>query len=108
MVPKPPEILIKIGFSRVGKNLVAVVDGVPNDASLDFFPLPPEDAVIGHVVRDGNKLTLPIETEAKPISRMDGVLVVGSGENRQGYEINEKTVLRAAALQTEGLRRSDF
>jgi len=86
---------IKIGFSRAGKSLVAVVGGVPTDAALDFFPIPPEDSVIGHVVLDGNKLTIPIDTEVKPITinRMDGVLVVGSGETRRGYEINEKTTL---------------
>ena len=72
---------------------MGVVDGVPTNAVLDFFPIPPEDSVIGHVVRDGNRLTIPIETEVKPINRMDGVLVVGSGETRRGYEINEKTNL---------------
>jgi thiol:disulfide interchange protein len=90
---------IKIGFSRMGKSLVAVVDGVPHDAALDFFPIPPEDSVIGHVLRDGNRLTIPIDTEVKPINRMDGVLVVGSGENRRGYEINEQTNL--SAIQPE-------
>jgi DsbC/DsbD-like thiol-disulfide interchange protein len=99
LVPKQPADPIKIGFSRESKSLVAVVSGVRNDATLDFFPIPPEDAVIGHVVRDGNRLTIPIDTEVKPIDRMDGVVVVGSGDTRQGYEINEKTVLTAP--QTE-------
>ena len=87
----------------MGKSLVAVVDGVPNDTALDFFPIPPEDAVIGHVERAGNRLTIPIETEVKPINRMDGVLVVGSGENRRGYEINEKTILSAVQLRRRRL-----
>ena len=99
-VPKQPANPIKIGFSRVGKGLVAVVDGVRNDATLDFFPIPPEDAVIGHVARDGNRLTIPIDTEVKPINRMEGVLVVGSGDTRQGYEINEKTLLTAIQPET--------
>jgi thiol:disulfide interchange protein len=99
LVPKQVASPIKIGFSRMGKSLVAVVGGVPKDAALDFFPTPPEDSVIGHVVRDGNRLTIPIDTEVQPINRMDGVLVVGSGENRQGYQINEKTNL--AAVQPE-------
>jgi thiol:disulfide interchange protein len=90
---------IQIGFSRMGKSLVALVGGVPTDAALDFFPIPPQDSVIGHVVRDGNKLTIPIDTEVKPINRMDGLLVVGSGENRRGYEINEETNL--SAVQSE-------
>jgi thiol:disulfide interchange protein len=95
LVPKQPASPIKIGFSRMAKNLVAAVDGVRNGAAVDFFPIPPEDAVIGHIAREGNRLTIPIETEVKPINRMDGVMVVGSGETRQGYEINEKTILTA-------------
>ncbi len=87
----PKDLTNPIGFSRVGKNLEIDVAWAPNGASLDFYPLPPPDAVIGHVVRDGNKLTLPIDTEPKPISRMDGVLVVSSGENRQGYEVNGRS-----------------
>src|ERR1700736_1464964 len=95
LIPKQPVNPIKIGFDRSGKSLVAVVQGVGKDESLDFFPIPPEDAVIGHVTRDRAKLTIPIETEVKPLSRMDGILVVGSGDTRKGYEINEKTVLAA-------------
>jgi thiol:disulfide interchange protein len=95
LVPKQPPNSIKIGFTRTGKSLVAVVDGIQSDAPLDFFPIPPDDAVIGHVARDGNNLTIPIENEVKPISRMDGVLVVGPDHSRQGYEINEKTIQTA-------------
>jgi thiol:disulfide interchange protein len=95
LVPKQPANSIKIGFSRTGKSLIVAVDGVRNEAAIDFYPIPPEDAVLGHVARDGNRLTIPIDTEGKPINRMDGVLVVGSGDTRQGYEINEQTNLTA-------------
>ena len=92
----PKDLINPIGFSRIGKNLEIEIPWAPNDASLDFFPDPPADAVIGHVVRDGNKLTLAIDTETKPISRMDGVLVVvSSGGNRQGYEVNGRSTVTA-------------
>src|SRR5260370_11108236 len=84
----PRDLTNPIGFSRVGKNFEIEIPWAPNGASLDFFPIPPADAVIGHVVRDRNKLTLAIDTDAKPISRMDGVLIVGTGESRLGYEVN--------------------
>ena len=92
----PKDLINPIGFGRNGKNLELEIPWAPNGASLDFFPNPPADAVIGHVVRNGNKLTLAIDTEAKPISRMDGVLVVvSSGENRQGYEVNNRSTVTA-------------
>ena len=103
LVPKQLGGPIEVGFSRMGKSLVAVVDGIRKDTSLDFFPIPPGDAVIGHVARDGNRLTIPIETEVKPINRMNGVLVVGSDDSRQGYEISEKTVLSAVQSQKGSL-----
>ena len=100
MVPKQLSNPIKIGFSRMGKNLELLLREFGTMQRLDFFPIPPEDAVIGHVERDGSRLTIPIETEVKPINRMDGVLVVGSGDARRGYAINEKTILNA--VQSEG------
>ncbi|HTC13268.1 MAG TPA: protein-disulfide reductase DsbD domain-containing protein, partial [Chthoniobacterales bacterium] len=99
LVPGQLDNPIKIGFNRNGKSLVAVVGGVPTGAAIDFFPTPPDDSVIGHVVRDGDRLTIPIDTEVKPINRMDGVLVIGSGETRRGYEIDEKTNL--SVVQSE-------
>jgi thiol:disulfide interchange protein/DsbC/DsbD-like thiol-disulfide interchange protein len=93
LVPKDLVGPIAIGFSRAGKNLVANVDGVPSGTTLDFFPEPPGDSVILHVKQTGNTFTGPIDTETKPIDRMNGILVVGSGEARQGYEVTENTVL---------------
>jgi thiol:disulfide interchange protein len=92
-VPKQLAGPIAVGFSRVGKNLVLSIGGVPNNEAIDFFPVPPDDAVIGHVTPSQNGLTVPIDTEVKPIDRMDGVLVVGSGDSRKGYEINGTTIL---------------
>jgi thiol:disulfide interchange protein len=90
----PRDLKNPIGFSRIGKNLEIEIPWAPNGASLDFFPTPPADAVIGHVVQGGNKLTLAIDTEAKPISRMDGVLVVASSEdNKEGYEVNGRSTV---------------
>jgi thiol:disulfide interchange protein len=103
LVPKQPVSPITIGFNRVGKNLVAVVAGVPSNQAVDFFPVPPEDAVIGHVTKRQNGLTIPIDTEVKPIDRMDGVLVVGSGDSRKGYEINGTTPLTASKPDSGGV-----
>ena len=86
-VPKPLENGIQVSFSRTGKNLEINASSIPNGEVLDFYPLPPNDAVVGHVTRNGTKLLLPIESEAKPLNKLDGVLVVGSGENRQGHQV---------------------
>ena len=93
LVPKALPSSIKIGFSRAGKNLLLDVNGVSRGTPLDFFPVPPQDSVILHVSQSGNRLTIPIDTEANRITRTDGVLVVGSGAAQKGYEIDQKTIL---------------
>jgi thiol:disulfide interchange protein/DsbC/DsbD-like thiol-disulfide interchange protein len=103
MIPKQPASPIAVGFSRVGKNLVLTVGGVAKNEAIDFFPIPPDDAVIGHVAPSQNGLTIPIDTEVKPIDRMDGVLVVGSGDSRKGYEINGTTILTTTKPGSSGV-----
>ena len=91
-VPKPLAKGIQAQFNRSGKNLEISVSGVPNGEALDFYPFPPSDAEVGHVSKNGSKLFLSIESEPKPIDRIDGVLVVGSGDQREGYEVSGAAV----------------
>jgi thiol:disulfide interchange protein len=95
-LPKPLPAALKIGFGRTGKSLDLIVAGAPNGSDLDFFPLPTEGAVFGHVAQNRNRLSIPIESEPKPISRLDGLLVVASRNDRQGYEINASSPIAAA------------
>jgi thiol:disulfide interchange protein DsbD len=48
------------------------------------------------VSRNGSKLLLSIESEPKPIDQIEGVLVVGSGDKREGYEISGAAVPSAS------------
>ncbi len=78
----------KATFARTGKNLQLQVKGVPSNTPIDFFPIPPEEAVLGHVSSSGDQVTIPIDSEPQPISKLAGVLAVGSGEARTGYLID--------------------
>ena len=91
-VPKALAKGIQVQFNRSGKKLEIGVSGVPNGEALDFYPFLPVEAEVGHVSRNGSKLFLSIESEPKPIDRIEGVLVVGSGDKREGYEISGATV----------------
>ncbi len=101
LVPKDLTGPITMGFSRAGKSLVADVGGVPAGTALDFFPVPSADSVILHVTQAGSKLTIPIDTEVKTINRMNGVLVVGSGDARKGYEVTDNTALTQAGTSSQ-------
>jgi thiol:disulfide interchange protein DsbD len=87
-LPKTLPAALDIGFGRTGKSLGLTVAGA--------LPLLTEGAVIGHVAQNGNQLSIPIETEPTPIGRLDGVLVVASGDDRQGYEINAASPIAVA------------
>jgi thiol:disulfide interchange protein len=92
-VPGPLGRGIQAQFSRAGKNLQITVSGASNGEVIDFYPIPPSsDVVIGHVTRNGSKISVPIESEAKPLKQIDGVLVLGPGENRRGYEVSGAVV----------------
>jgi len=95
-LPKTLPSTLRINFGRTGKSLGLTVSGAPNGSVLDFFPLPTEGAVIGHVAQNKNQLSIPIVAEPKPTSRLDGLLVVASGDDRQGYEINAASPIAAA------------
>jgi thiol:disulfide interchange protein DsbD len=97
-LPQTLPVTLRIGFGRLGKSLGLTVAGAPNGSVLDFFPLAPTGAVIGHVARNGNQLSIPIETEPKPLNRLDGVLVVGSGDNRHGYQIGARSPIATAQI----------
>ena len=91
-VPKPLAKGMQAQFNRSGKNLEISVSGVPNEEALDFYPFPPSDTEVGHVSRNGSTLFLSIESEPKPINQIAGVLVVGSGDKREGYEVSGAAV----------------
>ena len=99
-LPQPLPATWKVGFARIGKNLELAVDRTPADSPIDFFPTPPEGVIVLHVAADGQRLSIPIDAEPKPITRLDGVLIVGSGESRRGYEITAGTPLAAAEPST--------
>jgi thiol:disulfide interchange protein len=90
-LPQPLPSNLNVSFVRSGKSLQISVNGAKEGAALDFYPTPPEDAAVLHVAANGKTLSIPIDTETKPISRLNGVLVVGSGDDRQGYAISDIT-----------------
>ncbi len=84
-VPSPLPKEIHLSSNRAGKDLQ--IHFPPQLAGSQFIPLPPEDAVIGHVVSHTDYFSIPIENEQKPISGLDGILISGTGAGQQTYEV---------------------
>ena len=74
----------RVGFSRIGKNLVISRRGSKEGGRWIFFRFRRKTPSLATSRRSRNGLTIPIDTEVKPMDRMEGVLVVGSGDSRKG------------------------
>jgi len=88
-------------WSRTGNDLHLKVTGeqIANYQTLDFFPLPQGNAVVGHPSvesRQGNEVTfkIPIESLDKNLSSMPGLIVFSKFPNG-----NERTAWRLGASQ---------
>jgi thiol:disulfide interchange protein len=101
-------------WSRVGRDLhlkiaTETLAGYP---ALDFFPLPGQDAVVGHPTvesRSKNDVTfrIPIESSEKNLSSIPGLIVFSqqpNGEDRAAWQISAApTVSAASAVPARGI-----
>ena len=101
-------------WSRVGRDLhlkiaTETLAGYP---ALDFFPLPGQDAVVGHPTvesRNKNDVTfrIPIESSEKNLSSIPGLIVFSqqpNGEDRAAWQISAApTVSAASAVPARGI-----
>jgi len=78
-------------WQREGAELRLAVESaaLANYPAADFFPLPENNVVVGHVKTErgpGGKTTfrVPIETADKNLSALDGIVVFGHNENGAG------------------------
>jgi thiol:disulfide interchange protein/DsbC/DsbD-like thiol-disulfide interchange protein len=75
-------------WQRANRELRIAVESaaLANYPAADFFPLPEDNVVVGHVKTErepGGKISfqIPIETADKNVSALNGIVVFGPGEN---------------------------
>jgi thiol:disulfide interchange protein/DsbC/DsbD-like thiol-disulfide interchange protein len=102
LVPRPySEAAAKFGVTRAveSNDLVWRLIGLSPQQrqALEFFPLPPDDVQVGHpVIGDATDLNgsdrvsirLPIISGIAAAGKVDGVLVVGAGDQRVGWTLS--------------------
>jgi len=94
------------GWSRTGSDLRLKVtsETLARYPAVDFFPLPPQDIVVGHPAiesRNQNELVfrIPIESSGKNLSSMAGLIVFSqqpNGEDRAAWQIATAPAVSAA------------
>src|SRR5205085_2560457 len=96
-------------WSRVNSELrLKIVNGnLPNYPTVDFYPLPQGNTVVGHPgieSRKGNEITfrIPIESPDKNLSAMPGLVVFSkfpNGNDRAAWQLGTSAVAAAQATQ---------
>jgi thiol:disulfide interchange protein/DsbC/DsbD-like thiol-disulfide interchange protein len=101
----PASNVVKANWSRVGSDLRLVVTSaaVANYPSADFYPLPPENTIVGHPniqSRNPSEIVfrIPIESADKNLLSMQGLLVFAqhkNGSDRVAWKIASPTIASA-------------
>lgn len=92
--PLPPNVNVR--FTRDGKQLRVTVEGLPATEPVEFYPVPPAGAELGHGVSAGNAVTFEVMSEPQPVRQIPGLLLAGSGSSRQAYEVDGQAKQGAA------------
>src|SRR5438105_8262171 len=87
--------------------LKIVNENLPNYPTVDFYPLPQGDTVVGHPGVEsgkGNEITfrIPIESPAKNLSAMPGLVVFSkfpNGNDRAAWQLGTPAIAAAQATQ---------
>src|SRR6266566_2770561 len=97
LLPQNLPETVKANWSRAGSDLrlSLTTAALANYPTVGFFPLPPDNTVVGHPTiesRSGNEINfrIPMEAANKNLSSMEGLLVFGqqaNGEDRAAWQI---------------------
>jgi len=97
LLPQNLPETVKANWSRAGSDLrlSLTTAALANYPTVGFFPLPPDNTVVGHPKiesRNGNEINfrIPMEAANKNLSSLEGLLVFGqqaNGEDRAAWQI---------------------
>jgi thiol:disulfide interchange protein len=85
-----PQVLpgkYQVSIDRQGQQVTVSFSGTESSASLDFYPEPPPEVVLGHGKQSGNTVIFSIDSEGKALDRLGGVAVIKDGANAQAFQV---------------------
>jgi len=108
LLPQNQPETARAHWSRVGSDLrlSLTAAALANYPTVAFFPLPPDNTVVGHPKiesRSGNEINfrIPIESANKSLLSMEGLLVFGqeaNGEDRAAWQITNAAIASSAGF----------
>jgi thiol:disulfide interchange protein len=98
----------QVGVHRQNQQIIVTFAGVAASDSLDFYPEPPSDVVLGHAKQSGNTVTFSIDSEGKPLDQLAGVAVISNGSQSRAFEVAAQTVSKSGPVAAAGVRALDL
>jgi thiol:disulfide interchange protein DsbD len=99
LVPQVLPAKYQVSIARQGQQVTISFSGTESSASLDFYPEPPPEVVLGHGKQLGDKVTFSVDSEGKALERLGGVAVIKDGSKAQAFQVRaqEFNQLKATA-----------
>jgi thiol:disulfide interchange protein DsbD len=96
-----PQILpakYQVNISRQAQQVTVAFSGVAPSDTLDFYPDPPSDVVLGHGKQIGKTVTFSVDSEGKPLDRLGGVAVIKDGSKAEAFEVPPQAPTKSGSL----------
>src|ERR1700731_3250576 len=87
-VPQVFPAKYQLSIARQAQQVTVSFSGTESSASLDFYPEPPPEVVLGHGKQSGNMVTFSIDSEGKALDRLGGVAVIKDGSKGQAFQVS--------------------
>lgn len=97
-VPRSLSANYGVGISRQGQQVTVAFSGVGSSASLDFYPEPPSEVVLGHGKQSGKAVTFSIDSEGKPLDQLGGVVVIRDGSKGEAFQVAAQALTKSGAM----------
>ena len=86
-VPQVFPAKYQLTIARQAQQVTVSFSGTESSASLDFYPEPPPEVVLGHGKQLGNTVTFSIDSEGKALDRLSGVALIKDGSKVQAFQV---------------------
>jgi thiol:disulfide interchange protein DsbD len=86
-VPQVLPAKYQLSIARQAQQVTVSFSGTESSASLDFYPEPPPEVVLGHGKQLGKTITFSIDSEGKALDRLSGVALIRDGSKVQAFQV---------------------
>src|SRR6266446_3801603 len=86
-VPRALPANYQLSFARQAQQIAVSFSGIGASASLDFYPEPPPEVVLGHGKQSGKTVIFSIDSEGKALDQLGGVAVIKDGSKIEAFQL---------------------